>query len=92
VKVEGQLFEMSAAEALVDASEGAELLVVGCRGRGSLAATLLGSVSTACIRHARCPVVVVRAPLVQGGTSATARVPEEAGDRSASPLVPTSIR
>ena len=40
VSVEGQLVEMGAADALVDASEGAEMLVVGCRGRGALAAAV----------------------------------------------------
>ncbi|MEU4262737.1 MULTISPECIES: universal stress protein [Streptomycetaceae] len=48
-------------EVLVRASEGAELLVVGNRGRGGFARAMLGSVSQRCAQHARCPVVVVRA-------------------------------
>jgi nucleotide-binding universal stress UspA family protein len=48
-------------EVLVKASEGAELLVVGNRGRGGFARAMLGSVSTRCAQHAKCAVVVVRA-------------------------------
>ena len=92
VAVNGQLVEMNAADALVDASVGAEMLVVGCRGRGSLAAAVLGSVSTACIRHARCPVVVVRTPPLPARSRATKQVPEEAGDRPAPPLATASGR
>jgi len=49
-----------AGQALVDAAEHADLLVVGTRGHGGLASAVLGSVSTHCVHHARCPVVVVR--------------------------------
>ena len=62
VEVARQLETGSPAYALVDASKGAALLVVGSRGHGGFAGLLLGSVSAACVHHAHCPVVVVRPP------------------------------
>ncbi|MEV0134148.1 universal stress protein [Dactylosporangium sp. NPDC050688] len=47
------------AKVLLDAANGAELLVVGSRGHGTFAGILLGSVSQHCVQHAPCPVVVV---------------------------------
>ena len=44
---------------LIRLSEGADIAVVGCRGRAALARGLLGSVSTGLVRHAHCPVAVV---------------------------------
>jgi nucleotide-binding universal stress UspA family protein len=44
--------------ALLDAASGAQLLIVGSRGRGGLKGMLLGSVSQAMLHHARCPVGV----------------------------------
>jgi nucleotide-binding universal stress UspA family protein len=51
-----------AADALLDAAEGANLLVVGSRGRGGFRSMVLGSVSLACAMHSTCPVTVVRLP------------------------------
>ena len=53
------LREGSAASVLVHASEGALMLVVGSRGHGGFTGLLLGSVSSACAEHAKCPVFVV---------------------------------
>ncbi len=44
---------------LIDRSEDADLLVIGSRGYGGLRGLVLGSVSTYCVHHVCCPVVVV---------------------------------
>ncbi len=48
-------------EALLAAAQDADLLVVGNRGRGNIAAALLGSTSAKVADASPCPVVVVRA-------------------------------
>ena len=45
--------------ALVEMSRGAELVVVGCLGTGTLRGRHLGSVSSGLLYHAQCPVVVI---------------------------------
>lgn len=47
------------AETLIALSHDARMLVVGSRGLGGFAGMVLGSVSERCVRHARCPIVVV---------------------------------
>jgi nucleotide-binding universal stress UspA family protein len=47
-------------EALLRASNDADLLVVGSRGLGGFGGLLLGSISQQCVQHATCPVLVVR--------------------------------
>ena len=60
LEIRAELMECLPALALVQASRGARLLVVGSRGRGGFRGLLLGSVSQHCTRHAECPVLVVR--------------------------------
>ena len=58
-KVKGLLISGPAAGALLGASRDADLLVLGSRGKSGLSAALGGSVSTAVLHQASCPVVVV---------------------------------
>ncbi|MFI7142343.1 universal stress protein [Streptomyces massasporeus] len=60
LSVDTDLARDDPAEALVSAAEGAEMVVVGSRGRGGFAGLLLGSVSQKVVAHADRPVVVVR--------------------------------
>jgi nucleotide-binding universal stress UspA family protein len=53
------------APVLLDASAGADLLVLGSRGHGGFSGALLGSVGQHCVRHAHCPVVIIRGDLAR---------------------------
>lgn len=52
------------ADSLIAAAEGADMLVVGSRGRGGFRGLLLGSVSQQIAHHGDCPVVIVRPDLL----------------------------
>jgi nucleotide-binding universal stress UspA family protein len=56
------IWEGDPAESIVEAalSERADVIVVGSHGRGALGRALIGSVSDQVVRHAPCPVLVVR--------------------------------
>jgi nucleotide-binding universal stress UspA family protein len=47
-------------EVLLHAAKGADLLVLGCRGRGGITSAVLGSVSLHCVLRAHSPVLVHR--------------------------------
>lgn len=60
VSVRPKVVRGNPAQALLDAAQGADLLVVGSRGHGGFTAALLGSVAQQCVYHAGCPVLVIR--------------------------------
>ncbi len=49
------------AEELVNAAQGADMVVMGSRGAGGFARLILGSVATQVSHHANCPVLIVPA-------------------------------
>jgi nucleotide-binding universal stress UspA family protein len=57
--LELQVREGGAARVLLEACEGATMLVVGSRGHGGFAGLLLGSVSAGVAEHASCPVLII---------------------------------
>jgi nucleotide-binding universal stress UspA family protein len=61
-RVQVSVVEGDPADALLAAAAGADLLVVGNRGRGGIAQVVLGSTSARVADHAPCPVVLLRAP------------------------------
>jgi nucleotide-binding universal stress UspA family protein len=69
------------------------LVVVGSRGRSRIRRTLAGSVSESVFRHARCPVMVVRAkgdpPSRRGGRPRVRRVFSQEVEQASSALAPT---
>jgi nucleotide-binding universal stress UspA family protein len=60
VRVEVVITHEGIASALVGASRFAQLVLVGSRGHGLIAGTLLGSVGLQLLHHADCPVYIVR--------------------------------
>jgi len=59
VKISSAVIAGTPAQVLLDASAGAQLLVVGDSGHGGLTLTLPGSVREHVITHATCPVLVM---------------------------------
>lgn len=71
--VERLLLHGRPASAIVDEARlwGADLVVIGHRGRGSIETMVLGSVSAEVVDHAPCPVLVVRRPTLRSAVLAT---------------------
>ncbi|MEP7089400.1 MAG: universal stress protein [Nocardioidaceae bacterium] len=68
VVVRRRLEQETPTQALVDASREASVVVVGCRGRGTVRSRVLGSVSRAVVEHAHCTVAVIGEPRTAGVT------------------------
>lgn len=60
LEINAELLFSAAVPTLIDESRHADLIVVGTEGRGSLTRGLIGSVSAGLVRHAHCPVAVIR--------------------------------
>ena len=60
VPVEIEVTAGRPAQVVLDSAKGADLLVIGHRGRGAFGNALLGSVGLHCVLHAPCPVTIVR--------------------------------
>lgn len=71
-----QVLVGDAAEQIVEsaARSGTNLIVVGTHGRGALGRFLLGSTAENIVRHAPCPVLVVRQPAPRPRRSSTAKL------------------
>lgn len=67
--VEQVVVEGHPARGLLQQAQGAQVLVIGRRGHGTMRSVLLGSVSLRCVTHAVCPTVVV--PATDGTDSAS---------------------
>lgn len=67
-------------ETLLETSDEAALMVVGTRGLGPIRHLLLGSVSSAMVKHARCPVAVVRTEAADRGARVVAGIAGEPDD------------
>lgn len=66
--VESRLIQGHPRHTLIEASKDADLVVVGRRGHGGFGGMLIGSVSSALVAHAHCPVLVVHSPEAQAST------------------------
>ena len=60
--IEVSLIQGHPRSVLIEESKSADMLVLGRRGHGGFGGLLLGSVSSACVAHAHCPVLVVHSP------------------------------
>ena len=58
-QVQTKILDAAPIPTLIELSKDAEMLVAGCRGQGAVDRALLGSVSSALVHHAHCPVAII---------------------------------
>ncbi len=61
-RVDGEVVMGNPTAAIIDASAGYHLVVMGTHGRGLVSHALLGSVAERVLRKAKCPVLTIRHP------------------------------
>jgi nucleotide-binding universal stress UspA family protein len=83
VEVKTRALRGHAANVLIEAAKGADMLVVGSHGRGGFLRPLLGSVSHSCVQHANCPVVVIREGAEPGWEATPGSAGRSAGSSAA---------
>jgi nucleotide-binding universal stress UspA family protein len=75
VQIDSKVFNSATIPTLLGLSTEAEMVVIGYRGHGGVSArSFLGSVSSALVYHARCPVAVIHDDAAMGGDVARAPV------------------
>ncbi|MCZ4558733.1 universal stress protein [Rhodococcus maanshanensis] len=87
LSIDTDLFTGPATATLLSQSETASMLVVGSRGLGEFTGGLLGSVSSAVVGHARCPVAVVKALAEPEGVARRPVVVGVDGTRNSEPAI-----
>src|ERR1700758_335315 len=60
IEISSELLHSPPVPTLAEMSQEAEMVAVGCYGRGALGRLILGSVSSGVVRHAHCPVAIIR--------------------------------
>jgi nucleotide-binding universal stress UspA family protein len=76
VDAKAEVAEGGAAHVLLELAKGADMIVIGARGRGAFAGALLGSVSQQVAHHTPCPLVIV---------------PDRAADRADRPVTTIAV-
>lgn len=81
VPVHASLVRGDPAHALLAASRGAALVVVGSRGRGHIRGTVLGSVSQSVLHHGHSPLAIIRRDGVRTAHPPTGHIPDAVPER-----------